>query len=166
MNYTLKQRRNLRWVVFGLILLLSLACLSLFSQQATKQAITQLDRSRFSITAQCIETPDSSQVGYDYLNSPLLAKLTNRGLYIFYSYRNYKITFPITNKLKIYYEKDLAGNIIYNKTSIGVDKWSHEIVKVKQWYTISNPNGYLELYFPKRELTITYKIQFNHLTSE
>ena len=61
-----KQVRNARWLVFGMILLFSFLCLSLcenqiFGQHATKQSIEQLDRSRFSITAQNIEYNNESQ---------------------------------------------------------------------------------------------------------
>ena len=94
-----QQSRNLKWLILALMLLFAVTCTTLFAQQATKQALTELDRSRFSLTAQNIEYANESQVGWDYLKSPILASLNNKGLFIHYSYRDYRVAFPLLHQL-------------------------------------------------------------------
>jgi len=159
MKTTRQQKNN------GIALVLVLIVAMIVSFTLCHRESMAQSTNNFTITAQCIETPDSSQVGWEYFESPLLGKLTDERLSIFYEYRDYGVIFSKDNKLKSRKKTDFAGNITYSKSSTGTDKWSYQPVKVRQWHSSNDPTDYLELYFPKKEILITYIIQFNHLTS-
>jgi len=168
MKTTRQQRRNSRWSVIGLIVFFTLAflwCNRAEAQSATKNAVRDMDRSSFTITAQTVDDGNISQIGWSQFESPVLGRINNTGLSIFYFYREYKVYFFEEQSLKSYVERNSEGEWTYGKTGTGKDKWSDETVIVKQYWNAGKPYGQLSLHYTNRNQTITYKIDFNYITA-
>ncbi|MHA1198118.1 MAG: hypothetical protein ACTSQF_01990 [Candidatus Heimdallarchaeaceae archaeon] len=166
---TQRQSRNLKWIL-GFIILLFTCTLLLCNRDAKAQsvvrnAVEDLDRSSFTITAQTVDDGNVSQIGWSQFEAPILGRLDNKGLSIFYFYREYRVYFFNDSRLTSFVERNELGEWTYGKTATGKDKWSNETVIVKQYWHAGKPYGQLSLSYTDRNQTITYKIDFNYVTA-